>query len=178
MSPLAPPLEAVIARAVEDLGPFVALGKPGQFIPVDGAARDSVDDEHWKAHVISFLEEARGVLILPGKTGGLAWEISWLHARGMLSKVAFVIPPVLRYWRRKLWRSFCYETQLDRIVEMPSEDDVLNSVILYVRNGRLISLKGKRTEAGYVAAIANFSNELERSSKLLVEHPFNPSDTT
>jgi hypothetical protein len=165
-------LEAVIASAVDHVGPFIALAKPGQFIPVDGAARDSVDNEHWKAHVISFLERARAIIILPGKTGGLAWEISWLHTKGMFAKVAFVIPPGPRYWRRRLWRNFCSETQLNRVVELPSEDEVLDALILYVCNGRLISLKGKRTESGYIAAISKLIIELDQSSKLQADHPF------
>jgi hypothetical protein len=66
MSLIGIPLETVLAMALEDHKPFVALGKPGQFIPVDGAARDSVDDD-WQSHIISFLKRARAVLLCPVK---------------------------------------------------------------------------------------------------------------
>lgn len=159
MSPIGIPLETVLAMALEDHGPFVALRKPGQLIPVDGAARDTVDED-WKSRIVSFLKKERAVLIVPGVTGGLAWEISWLHREGMLQKVAFVMPPGPRFYRRKRWRIFCYATQLDHLVQMPPEDEAVNSVILYVKNGSLISFNGKRTEGGYRTAVARFISEL------------------
>jgi hypothetical protein len=160
MSLIGTPFETILAMAAADKGPFIALAKPGRLTLLDGAARESAAED-WKSHVISFLKKARAVIILPGMTGGLAWELSWLHDENMLGKSAFVIPPViLRYHRRKLWRTFCSATQIDHMLQMPPEDEVLKSLILYIKNESVVSIKGKRNELGYRTAITRFIEDL------------------
>jgi len=153
-------LESVVANAVQDYGPLVALSRPGQLIPVDGAARDSVGNDDWQSRITSFLTAARAVFVVPGKTPGLAWEVCWLHSANMLYKLVILLPPGLRFLNRKPWHAFCSATHLATFLELPSEDEVLSSVLLYVKNSKLVAKQGKRNARGYHSAIAGYLREL------------------
>lgn len=147
-----PHLETVIATALEKHGPFVALGKPDQRLPVDGAARDIVDSD-WKSHIASFFQISRAIFVVPATTTGLGWEISWLHSNNMLDKLVIVIPPRFHF---KKWQEFASSTRIESMMQVPTKDEVLKSVILFVQNGRLIPIEGKRWERGYRRAIQHF----------------------
>ena len=126
MAPIGVPLEGILAAAVEDHGPFVALAKPGQRIPVDGAARDSVDGD-WKSHITSFLRKAGVVFVLPGLTENLLWELNWLNDEGMLHKLVMVLPPIGRSRRLEHWKKFCQVMHLDHLLQLPPDGEIQNS---------------------------------------------------
>lgn len=56
-------------------GPFIAIGRPNEGLPTTGAAREYVSDQVWRSRVESWMGEARLVVIQPGATGGIWWEI-------------------------------------------------------------------------------------------------------
>ena len=67
--------EEHLAKVLSQIGPFVAVGRPGEPLPEAGASRVYVDDTNWQATVEDFLRRARLVIIRTGRTGGLEWEI-------------------------------------------------------------------------------------------------------
>lgn len=74
--------EAKIAREEEDLarilsqiGPVVAVGRPGEALPPLGASRFYVPDDDWQSFVAGLLQQASLVLVLAGRTTGLVWEM-------------------------------------------------------------------------------------------------------
>lgn len=74
--------ERVLARIMDrEVGPFVAIGNPGDRLPQLGAARFyerdfAGDGRDWQVFVREMLLRARLVFIVPGRTVGLAWEIA------------------------------------------------------------------------------------------------------
>lgn len=74
--------ERLLARILErDVGPFVAIGKPGERLPQLGAARMyerdfAKDGRDWQVFVREMLLRAGLVLIVPGRSTGVAWEIA------------------------------------------------------------------------------------------------------
>jgi hypothetical protein len=66
--------EEHLAAVFGEIGPFIALGKPGETLATPGAARLYVSDDHWQASVTDWLTRCRLVLLRPGTTGGLLWE--------------------------------------------------------------------------------------------------------
>lgn len=67
--------EEQLAQVLAPLGPFVAIGRPGETLPTPGAVRRYVDDEHWKAQVDEWLRAARLVILVPGTSAGVQWEL-------------------------------------------------------------------------------------------------------
>jgi hypothetical protein len=59
-----------------DAGPTVAIGRPDESLPPLGAARMQAPNDQWQAAVTSLLERAGAVIIRPGFTPGVLWEVS------------------------------------------------------------------------------------------------------
>lgn len=60
------------------LGPVIAIGRPGEKLPLLGAARFYVSEELWRAKVADVVKASQLVLWATGITEGLRWEISHL----------------------------------------------------------------------------------------------------
>jgi hypothetical protein len=88
-------LEQAIEDEVSAIGPFIAIGEPHESHPDFGATRAYFegDDEAWRAAVRSWIERAALVIVVPGQTSGLAWELAQIQASGGTSKLLLVFPP-------------------------------------------------------------------------------------
>lgn len=93
--PLLTVQERVLSRIVElDLGPFVAVGNPGDMLPQLGAARFyerdfATDGRNWKLFVRELLLRASLVIVAPGRSAGLGWEIA--QCRELLAPARLVV---------------------------------------------------------------------------------------
>ena len=67
--------EEHLGKVLSQIGPFVAVGRPGELLPEAGASRVYVGEADWQTTVEDFLQRARLVIIRTGRTGGLEWEI-------------------------------------------------------------------------------------------------------
>ena len=68
-------LEECIAKTLRPIGPLVALGRPGEAFPPPGGARFHETDQTWKHRVLDLLRRARIVILIPGTSQALNWEI-------------------------------------------------------------------------------------------------------
>jgi TM2 domain len=67
--------EQELAEILNQIGPMIAIGKPGEPLPELGAARLYVGDADWKAKVTDMMARSRLVIIRTGSTPNLQWEI-------------------------------------------------------------------------------------------------------
>jgi hypothetical protein len=67
--------EEQLVRALAHFGPVLAIGKPGELLPLAGAHRQYVADDQWQARVKELLGRARLVVIRTGLSQGLMWEL-------------------------------------------------------------------------------------------------------
>src|SRR5262249_49351572 len=67
--------EEQFARPLQDAGPVIAIGRPGEKLPWLGAARWQVENEKWQAEVQGLLPRAGLVVLRVGESAGLWWEI-------------------------------------------------------------------------------------------------------
>jgi hypothetical protein len=67
--------EEHLASVLSQIGPFVAVGRPGEALPTVGASRVYLGDEQWQPTVEELLRGARLVIIRTGRTAGLDWEV-------------------------------------------------------------------------------------------------------
>jgi hypothetical protein len=81
---------------LNDYGPVIAIGRPGEWAPPLGAARKYVTDD-WQGEVLDLINKCQLIVVILGKTNGLAWEIQQLIRLGVLKKLILVIPPVNPY---------------------------------------------------------------------------------
>jgi hypothetical protein len=88
-------LEQAIEDEVSAIGPFIAIGEPHESHPDFGATRAYFegDDEAWRSAVQSWIERAALVVVVPGQTKGLGWELGTIQAAGSTSKLLLLFPP-------------------------------------------------------------------------------------
>jgi hypothetical protein len=77
--------EEALARVLRDAGPFVAIGKPGEELPPIGASRlYSAEAARrgwtWQEIVRDLLGRAALIVVAPGVTEGLTWEVRQCRA--------------------------------------------------------------------------------------------------
>jgi len=67
-------IEEGLARALQPLGSLVAIGKPGKKLPGAGASKLYVGDD-WKIKVTKLLQKGKFIIIHPGRSEGIMWEV-------------------------------------------------------------------------------------------------------
>ena len=95
---------------------------------------------------------ARSIVIVPGVTSGLQWEVATAVAAGHLEKTVFVLPPVDRSESRRRWETVCEplpEPLRSRLMEL-DVDSVLT--VQVVRGEAVVTVGQHRDEADYRAA--------------------------
>lgn len=68
--------EECIVRFFDPIAPIIAIGKPGEGIATPGANRMYVSDDDWQIAVTRELERAQAVVLQPGTTPGVRWELA------------------------------------------------------------------------------------------------------
>lgn len=67
--------EEQLADALRPFGDLIAIGQPGEPLPVPGAARMYATDAQWKQVVLDRMRSATLVVIRAGSGPGLLWEV-------------------------------------------------------------------------------------------------------
>ena len=84
--------EEQLMEALRPIGSTLAIGKPGEALPELGASRRYLTDEEWQGEVSKAMARAELVVLRPGSSQGVWWELS--HAIGNLppEKLVLVLP--------------------------------------------------------------------------------------
>lgn len=84
--------EQQITRAFKTLGPVLAIGRPGDLLPMVGAARSYVADGEWQQVVLEMITKACLIMITAGDGAGLMWEIEQTAALVPPENIIVLIP--------------------------------------------------------------------------------------
>lgn len=110
--------EESLVRVLSQLGPVVAIGRPGDDLSFGGAARLFVADVHWRQAVEWLMDRARTVVIIVGRSEGLWWEIQTalnvLPRERLLFFFPYVDLPSSSTGRIAQWKAFFTRWNLTR----------------------------------------------------------------
>jgi hypothetical protein len=84
--------EEQVAEVMNEIGPFVAIGRSGATLPDLGAARMYVGESEWHAKVLELTARARLVVFRLGNTPGFWWEIRTVVGMLPPEKIVFLLP--------------------------------------------------------------------------------------
>ncbi len=96
-------LETAIANELSMAGPLVAVGKPGERLPQLGAARGYYEHDEWQDEVLGWMNKARVVAMIAGRTQGVTWELQQLIAGGHLGRTILLFPPDTPEGKSERW---------------------------------------------------------------------------
>lgn len=91
--------QLLLGKYLSKIGPYVAIGRPGEPLPELGADRIYVGEE-WEEQVLTLLRRARFVVIRAGSTRGLHWELDRIMAAVEPSRVLMILPASRRSYER------------------------------------------------------------------------------
>jgi hypothetical protein len=112
-------LEELVVMYLEEYGPVVAIGRPGEWAPPLGAARQYVAKD-WHGEVGDLIRDCRFIVVILGRTDGLGWELRELIRQRVLHKVILVLPPVEAEELRRRWERFS-EIAQEQSTRVPKE---------------------------------------------------------
>lgn len=135
--------EKILADIMQEVGPFIAIGRPGDKLPPLGASRFYVEDKNWRNKVTQLLDISVLVVLRAGKTGGLIWELRKCRKRLTPNSLAVLIPR-----NRSEYEVFCQMV----------EDAELRMVL-----PKFPVKKLARFKASELAGVMHFSDEWEGS---------------
>lgn len=91
-------LEETIGPPFVHFGPFIAIGKPGEALPRLGAAREQFGDADWQGAIARWMDMSMMLLVVPGVTRGLGWELDTIVKRRHAHKMLVLMPPPSGFW--------------------------------------------------------------------------------
>jgi hypothetical protein len=74
------------------VGPYIALGKPGEKLPELGSSKIYVPNESWQAEIRKYFSSSRLIIFRAGKTEGLKWELEQMVQMVNPRKVVMIVP--------------------------------------------------------------------------------------
>jgi len=149
-------LDEFLVRGADDrLGQVIALGNPAEFVPRGGATRVYLSDDAWTDELARLADSARFIIIEPGRTESMRWELQYIVHRGLQTKLFILTPPgrrALRWTRRLLaimdrlngwqpatWSEFAAELRAVRLDLVP-DDPGWGAVVTFRRDGSSVVL--------------------------------------
>jgi len=86
--------EDYLTEAIESsLGPLIALGNPDDYFAPRGAAREYVGDTDWRGRFQQLAARAQVILLSPGSSDPLRWELDQILRSGIVTKLFVVLGP-------------------------------------------------------------------------------------
>jgi len=89
--------EEQFAEVFNDIGPFIAIGKPGEKSPPFGASRLYITNDKWKQTVSILMKKAKLVVFRISSTSGYIWEVKKASTLLYPEKYIFLIPNDIDY---------------------------------------------------------------------------------
>ena len=148
-------LEQLIAWAAWRHGPVVAVGEPGTHLPPLGATRAYYPDDRWQEEVARRIEASAAVVLIAGRTRGLAWEIGHVARLGALSKLVVLFPPLPRPELQRRHRIVCGALGLDHRKSPGARSAVGDLIALGfdAEGAPVFTVVDGRDDTAYLAAI-------------------------
>jgi hypothetical protein len=113
--------ENLMVQALWETGPVVSVGDPMDMKPMFGAARVYLADDEWQAHVAEWIDQARLIVVLVGKTAGLEWEYRQIGALQQSHKVLFLFAPLPKNEVKQRWLQLRSLAQTAMGFDLPPE---------------------------------------------------------
>ena len=130
--------EQVLLSLIGDFGPVVAAGKPGEFLPLPGAVRLYFDNQEWQEKVKQLIQISRLVVIQPGASSNIKWELSTVIENKQSNPTQLLISfldwqNLNRTDRREQYMSLSFMFQRIKNITLPKWRD--DAYFLYFKAG-------------------------------------------
>jgi len=134
--------EEVVTDQLWGFGPVVAIGRPGETLPLSGAVREYVPHDAWQQRVEELVGRAAFIVMILGPTPGFGWELQHISRLNSLDKVVLVMPPLPFAEVERRWNTLVTELGLTGAVAQFAEVARVVGALCAVHSaGRLVILR-------------------------------------
>jgi hypothetical protein len=127
-------IEPMLVRMFKPVGPFVAVGRPGEGLAHLGAARLYVSHEEWMNTVQDLVHRAAAVVLQPEFSSGTLWEVQLVVKAVDLQRLLLIVPgPHLRPLR---FIRVCELVQERFGITLPTVEDCPPCDAFYFEHGK------------------------------------------
>jgi len=84
--------EELVAEVLGEIGPCIAIGRPGERLPELGFHRFYVSQEKWRDTVLEYLVKASLVVLMGGASENFSWEVERALALVKPQRLLFLVP--------------------------------------------------------------------------------------
>ena len=98
--------EQSLASVVSDIGPVIAVGRPGERLPPLGAARLYLSQESWQPTVRDLMARSALTILKAGVTEGVLWELARAVEYVPPKRFLIAVPSVLSKLQTEAWERF------------------------------------------------------------------------
>jgi len=146
--------EEVIADELWAWGPVVALGRPGEPLPVSGAVRDYIEGEFWQKHIQHLAVDAAAIIVVLGWTSSLSWELAMIVNEGLISKTIIIVPPVSESEYVRRYYGLKENDPSGMLMRLFEAEPAEAAILMFDLDGTLVALSAPhRTPAEYREAL-------------------------
>lgn len=139
----------------------MAIGRPGDKLPREGAAREylpptHVEDATWQPRVKPLLQGASTIVVMIGPTMGLHWELTELERPDWWSRTLTVVSPVFAVSElRELWDDFVAVSAATALASaLRGADPMTTRVLMRRRSGAWETVNcSSRSQHAYKLAV-------------------------
>jgi hypothetical protein len=124
--------EEQLADVLRPLGDLIAIGHPGEPLPIPGAARIYASDAEWKGVVLERMRAAPLVVIRAGTGAGLLWELGQAVLALSPERVLILVLDITA----KEYAAFADRAKADLGLRLPAIETfgLMSAVVDYRRN--------------------------------------------
>lgn len=130
-------IEEELAIVLNEIGPVITVGKPGEKLPLPGAARTYLKKNKWQKKVTDLMLKSKLVVLQIGETDGIWWEMHTAFSKVKPEKLLIVAvnkkhskifcEKILEYFNRRLfppnsrngWMLYFESDWTPRFIKMP-----------------------------------------------------------
>ncbi len=149
-------LEEVIAGQLMRLGPCVAIGVPGEWVPRLGAMRAYFADADWQTAIRAWTDRAVLSVVMAGSSLSVLWELEYLIWSNRTSTLLLILPPdESQYARARRWKAVSKIFAGTRWQQGVASADVSNALcVTFDADGTVIAVTGwARHQVDYDIAV-------------------------
>jgi hypothetical protein len=144
-------LETRLSNHFSRFGPFVAIGSPNDAVPQLGAARVLLSDDEWQPRVLSWMRDARLIIMYSGTTHWVNWELRQVVKNEYATRLILMMPEIRAVlWARKGEISARVEQVREGFKGTPWEEELLSfndfarlRAMLFRPDGSMVMVKSR-----------------------------------
>jgi hypothetical protein len=145
----------LVAERLNFLGPVIAPPSTTESLPPVGPYRVDLQGRDWKEVVALLVSDAVAVVLIFGRSAGLAWELDHILKGSAIAKTAILIPPVDPEELARRWSTLADRQWQPAIATLSSVDPTRLLIAQLTNSGALRTITaGARNKRSYSAALA------------------------